>query len=215
MKEELSASWILFDLSGVIAQMFWGPKTEFEINGKTVTRDQLAPLYQTDSYRSFMLGEIDEEKRLQNFLQESQLPLSPDELRQIFKQGQFFIDEIEDLLEELAKIFHLAILTNEGYEWVQLKVKSLRLERFFEAVIESNELGVLKPEEEFFIKALEELRIQPNECKLFVDDQRKNCETAEKLGIPSAVFENTNLFKEKLSERKIWRRELRHHLEGF
>jgi len=195
-------TWILFDLSGVVAQMFWGPKTEFSNSGKILTKDDLKGLYSGDIYRQFMIGEVSEEFHITEYIKRKQLDIPPDEIRNIFKNNQYYIEGIKEFLAILKNNYNLAILTNEGREWVRYKVDSLKLDNYFKTVVESNQLGLLKPDINFYLESLKIINGKPEEC-IFIDDQEKNCLSAEKVGIKSIVFKNISQLKKELSKLNI------------
>ncbi|MBW7997328.1 MAG: HAD family phosphatase [Candidatus Glassbacteria bacterium] len=58
---------------------------------------------------------------------------------------------------------------------------------FFRGQALSWELGVRKPDPEFFRRGLAKFDLDPREC-LFVDDRQENAEAAARLGIRSVVF---------------------------
>lgn len=60
---------------------------------------------------------------------------------------------------------------------------------FFHDMALSYELGALKPEREFYCRALEKLGLNPGEC-LFVDDLEENVAGAEECGIRSVQYRN-------------------------
>ena len=109
-----------------------------------------------------------------------------------------FIDGVPELLERLKRGYSLAVLTNEGREWVEYKIRALGLERYFEFIIESNKLHLLKPSKEIFEKSLEILGAEPEEC-VFIDDKEANCIAAEGIGIRSIHFKDVRSLKEELN----------------
>jgi FMN phosphatase YigB (HAD superfamily) len=58
-----------------------------------------------------------------------------------------------------------------------------RFDRYFL----SYEMGLLKPEPEFFLRLLRELDIHPGDC-VFIDDRAENVESARSIGITALQF---------------------------
>jgi len=62
--------------------------------------------------------------------------------------------------------------------------------------------GVIKPEREYFERALERLNLQPDEV-LFIDDRPENTAAAAVLGIPAAVFSSPEALRGELVGRGL------------
>ena len=62
--------------------------------------------------------------------------------------------------------------------------------RLFDYALLSYELGLCKPDPEFFRSGLERLAISPEEC-VFIDDRKENVEAAQTLGIAGTQFVST------------------------
>lgn len=58
----------------------------------------------------------------------------------------------------------------------------------FRRVFVSCEMGSRKPEEEIYMRALDEGGVKAEDC-LFTDDRRENCDAAERLGMRAVLFE--------------------------
>ena len=109
---------------------------------------------------------------------------------------------MQELLLKLKQNYNLAILTNDGREWVQYKIDALSLTDYFSHIIESNKLHELKPSKRFFEKSLNAINAKPEEC-LFIDDREANCKGARKVGIKSIIFKDLKQLKEQLVSEGI------------
>jgi HAD superfamily hydrolase (TIGR01509 family) len=163
---------------------------------------EIEGLYSGEIYQQFMTGEVSEKHHISEYLKKNKLNVTTNEIRNIFKNNQYYIEGIKELLIALKKKYKLAILTNEGREWVQYKIDSLKLNEYFIKIIESNQLGLLKPDVNFYLRTLETIGARPEEC-LFIDDQEKNCIGAEKARITSIVFKNVSQLKKDLANYAI------------
>ena len=63
--------WILFDLAGVIVQIYFGGKKKIKIDNKIVAAKSLYPLYEGKIYVNFMIGEASEEDVINNFIKKA------------------------------------------------------------------------------------------------------------------------------------------------
>ena len=88
--------------------------------------------------------------------------------------------------------YRIACLSNGSHEWTTYVIKKYGLERLFEQIIISSELGVVKPDPKIYLHALDALKIKPSDC-IFIDDRKENTDAAETLGICSLVFVDTAL----------------------
>ena len=97
------------------------------------------------------------------------------------------IDGMDELIEELK---------NSGYGIYLLSNASLRqheywpripASRFFDGTIISADEGVMKPDAEYYLRALNRFGLKADEC-FFVDDVPSNIEGALYCGIPGAIF---------------------------
>ena len=191
--------WILFDLAGVIVEMYWGNLKRVKINGRIIKTKDLRSIYESKEFFEFMKGDVSEDEVIEVFLRTSRLNLSKNEIKRIMSENIAFIKGMPKILEELKKKYKLSLATNDGREWVQYKIDKLNLKYFFSEVVESNKLKILKQHEGFFQETLKIVKAKPEEC-VFVDDKKRNCEGAERLGIKSIHFKNSRDFKSKLKQ---------------
>lgn len=68
------------------------------------------------------------------------------------------------------------------------------LEKYFDEIVISSEVGMIKPEPEVFKYILQKLDEKPDEC-VFTDDNPNYVNAAKELGIHGLVFKDTASFK--------------------
>ncbi|HUU54631.1 MAG TPA: HAD-IA family hydrolase [Armatimonadota bacterium] len=90
-----------------------------------------------------------------------------------------------DVRESLARVkemgFKMGLISNiSSYRAAWLK--EIELDRYFDAMALSCELGVTKPERAIYLAAVEGLGVKPEEC-VFVDDVPPYVQAARKLGM--------------------------------
>lgn len=97
-------------------------------------------------------------------------------------------DEMWSVAEEFrARGGKTAFLSNGVAEIMARIRKDRPLERWFDAVVVSCELGVVKPDAGIFQLCLERLGTSPGRT-LFVDDRRENTDGAAAVGIVTVTF---------------------------
>lgn len=118
-------------------------------------------------------------------ISEESIPLLASEMVYDYKKYRFFDDAIK-LIPALSSTYKLAVVSDA---WPSLHhvFKEAGLRQYFSAFVISSEIGVTKPHELMYIKALEELALPPEEV-IFVDDNPVHCEGARKIGIPSLLL---------------------------
>ncbi len=85
--------------------------------------------------------------------------------------------------------YRLAIASNNNHFTVEATRKDHpEMLALFGRCYFSCELGVGKPDREFFLRILSDLHADPGEC-LLIDDKEENCEAARALGMQAIRFE--------------------------
>lgn len=109
-------------------------------------------------------------------------------------------DSLVVYVESLIKRgYRVACLSNGSHEWTTYAIKKYGLERLFEQIIISSDLGIVKPDPRIYFHALDALKIKPSDC-IFIDDRSVNTEAAESIGIRSIVFTDTRSLKVQLED---------------
>lgn len=91
------------------------------------------------------------------------------------------------LLEELQGKIRLAMLTNAYDDSVDELDKKVNHKKYFELIIDSSVVGMMKPDKEIFLHTCYKLGLSSEQC-LFVDDDLKNVKAAKKLGFNTVHF---------------------------
>lgn len=97
-----------------------------------------------------------------------------------------FYEDALDLIPELSESYRLAVVSDA---WPSLEnvFRQAGLRDCFSSFIISSIKGVTKSHVLMYKSALEELEVSPSET-IFIDDNIRNCEGAEKLGIRSILL---------------------------
>lgn len=98
-------------------------------------------------------------------------------------------DDSLALLERLAGSgqFLLATLNNESRELNLHRIERFGLKKYFSVFFSSCFLGVKKPDEEIYVKALAISQRAPEEC-VFIDDRALNLDAPNRLGMKTIQF---------------------------
>ncbi|MGE5325919.1 MAG: HAD-IA family hydrolase [Deltaproteobacteria bacterium] len=108
----------------------------------------------------------------------------------MFEQSRPFEDSLA-LIARLAASgkFFMATLNNESRELNLQRIEKFGLKKYFKVFFSSCFLGLKKPDEEIYVKALEISQRSPTEC-VFIDDRALNLDAPRRLGMNPIQFQN-------------------------
>jgi HAD superfamily hydrolase (TIGR01549 family) len=120
----------------------------------------------------------------------SKLGLSPEEdilemIHNLFKRSYIstFYPCTEDVLERLAKRYNVALISNTMSDQPRLLLEETGLDRHFEVIVCSRDLGIRKPNPKIFEYVLERLCVEPGETVHVGDSIEADMEGAVDSGI--------------------------------
>ncbi len=174
---------LLFDLGGVLVH-FAGVGPMLELAGCRVTEKEAWDFWwNSEVVQAFEKGKITRESFAAGVIKALHLNVSE----------EFFIEDFAkwekgpypgalQLLDRLKEKYTLACLTNNNViHWATLHSKS-NIGSKFHRCYKSFELGLLKPDPEFYRYAIRDLQLEPGEI-MFMDDSKNNMEVALALGL--------------------------------
>lgn len=127
------------------------------------------------------------------------------------QQSQFVLDlhtgeglhpGMEALIRHLHAEYTLGILSNWDDRLEHILAERLRIDSYFEAIVNSHRIGAAKPSESAFHQALERLKAEPEEV-LFIDNMERNTQAAERLGMHTHTFSDLPSLVNDLRRREI------------
>ena len=201
MKQYNNISTLIFDLGGVIVDLDLAKCIQnFKDLGLENIEQYLSNFGQKDFFMQFEKGQIG----IPAFRNEIR-KLAGTELSdvQIDKAWCSFLTQIPveklHLLSELKKKYRLLLLSNTNPLHIETAVAAefsktgKTMQDFFDKCYLSYEMGMVKPDVEIFEALLADAQVKAEEC-LFLDDGKKNIDTAAALGIQTYwVKPNENL----------------------
>ncbi len=152
----------------------------------------------------FETGEIPLSEYLQRTVFYRERPFTREEFKKfIFEQSQPLPDSLA-LLGQIAatKKYFIAALNNESFEINEYRIHTFHLRAYFDAFFSSCYLGVRKPDDGIYRRALSISQREPAEC-MFIDDRGLNLECAKELGMHTVHFRNANQLRENLAKYGI------------
>lgn len=109
-----------------------------------------------------------------------------------------------DVLRRLAqaKKYLISSLNNESREMNAYRIQKFGLRRYFDVFLSSCYLGVRKPDEAIYRRALDITQRKGEEC-LFIDDRALNLECAAELGMRTIQFKDAAQLERELKGLNI------------
>ena len=173
-------SLLLFDLGGVLIE-----NSGFErlnvLLPEPIRIDALKKRWLASSLvRRFELGHIPADEFAERFVADWEFSCSPEEfLEEFVSWPKGFYPGAQKLLADLRQVHRVGCLSNSNVlHWEKFG----GLEGHFDVALSSHVLGVIKPDQECFERALHVCGVEANEV-LFFDDSIANVLGARRLGI--------------------------------
>lgn len=124
-------------------------------------------------YHRFVRGEIPAERFWQGMV--------PDEQRaQQAYLERFELNDGFEIVYELRNHYTLAVLSEVPVEWGDYLVKKFQLDRIFDVMVLSGEVGLTKPDIQIFQILMD--RVGKDRTYCFIDDNHENLAVASTLG---------------------------------
>ncbi len=121
------------------------------------------------------------------------------EVTKIYRSNVVEMPHMLDLLKQLkeGKRYKIVLLAGDGVEGIIFKRKKFQLDKYFDKIICTSDLGIHKDNKKFYEISLQMIKAEPEEC-LFIDDNKKFIATAESLGIKTIRFQGARKLKREL-----------------
>jgi putative hydrolase of the HAD superfamily len=188
---------LLFDLGGVLID-FSGYD---ELSGSLSETERAAVRRRwidCESVRLFECGAITADEFANRFLAEWPLEIEPNEFLRMFESWfRGLYPGAARLLRRLSEHFRLACLSNTNELHTALDRRAVG--EYMERCFFSNELGLIKPQQEIFEHVARELGVPPHRIAYF-DDTEVCVEAAERAGMSAYLVEGIAELEQRLAE---------------
>ncbi len=108
-------------------------------------------------------------------------------------------EELFEFIAELKPTYKIGLLSNTGAGSAEQYLPKNEAAKYFDDIVLSYEVGMVKPDPAIFTFAAERLGVQPNEC-IFVDDSAKNCAAAKSTRMHAILYTDFNIFKDEIEK---------------
>ncbi len=197
---------IIFDLGNVILTNDWhhdySEQYDTYSDSFGISYDDMERGWKA-AWPQFHIGQITEEEFWAKFLRTAGAKNIDIELaKKLWRRYQKPIENMLDFLFKLKQHYKLAALANISKEWLDYKREKYNLDSYFNVIVSSGYSGIAKPDRRIYELALQKLGVRPEEC-LFIDDSEKNVAIAQKLGIPTVIFQGQKDIESKFRKLGI------------
>lgn len=190
---------VLFDLGGVIVRTdFQSPRQRLADRLGIDYDDLVRLVFDSETSRTASLGGISEEEHWQAVARRLNRPKEAEALRDEFFAGDVLDRSLVDFLRSLRPRYKTGLLSNAWSGLRQYVIKQ-RFDDAFDTMIISAEVGMMKPQAEIYLLALERLGVRPPQA-LFVDDFEENVEGAQAVGMSAILFRDAAQTIEKIRQ---------------
>lgn len=149
----------------------------------------------------FEKGLISEMELARKFFKDGR-PFDLEGLKICMKRGYSYLDGVEELLHELKQNnYEMHAFTNYPI-WYEIIEDKLKISTYLSWTFCSCVIGKMKPDLNFYLEVLRQLKVDPGNC-IFIDDRTRNVEAAVEVGITGLHFKNANLLRNDLSQMGI------------
>ncbi len=122
---------------------------------------------------------------------------SADEIFAEMKASAKVDHDIVAMIEQLHDSYKLGLLSNAPSNFIRSLLREDDIERHFDEIIISSEVGMTKPNPEIFQLILGRLQVPASEA-LFIDDNENHIRASEAIGIKGVVYTNATALKAEL-----------------
>lgn len=156
---------------------------QFILDRHALVLDKDAEIACFEDYYTYILNEYNSSLDIPTLAYELAVDLTTNPLKYAF------FEDSKPVISELSKQFKIA-LVSDAWPSMRMIYDYNDMTKYFDCMVISSELGILKPNPIMYTTALEKLNLKPEEC-VFLDDNISNCIGAKKLGItPILVSRN-------------------------
>lgn len=180
---------IIFDLGGIFIQI---DTKQFlrelcEKFDSLSERDVLNVLIRSDHYSQYEKGSIDSYTFYERVRDKLGGNFSFPFFKKIWQHIFSPIQSMIDLLPQFKSMYQLVLLSNTNAMHMEYIEKEYPFFHYFDHIIYSYEIGMIKPEKQIFRYTLNKIGCDAKEC-VFIDDTDENVQSAEEYGIRSYRF---------------------------
>lgn len=125
-----------------------------------------------------------------------------DEIKREFDTVERIDYEAIKLIVVLKANYKIGIISNASSDFIRKILRRNDLEKYFDDIVVSGEVGIIKPNKQIYEIALNRLQLNPSEA-VFIDDNKFCIDGAEVVGMTGVLFESAAQAERKLRELDV------------
>jgi epoxide hydrolase-like predicted phosphatase len=175
---------VIFDFGGVLMKTVdYSPRHQWDDRLSLPHGSVEKAVHNAESWAQAQIGKIPIKIYWENVAQRLNLSIQQvNQLARNFYSGdQLDVDLIEYIQQLRESGFAVGLLSNDSVE-LRPRLKNLNIEKLFDPLIISAEIGVMKPDARAYQTVLEKLDCSAD-MTIFIDDRQENVDGAAALGI--------------------------------
>lgn len=174
-------------------------------------------VFRTDSYKAWLLknglertgvyaeasilsdkGKINSDEFYRQISEATGRTVTPEEL----DRSAVLNTDMVDFARRLRGTYRTSLLSNAPGDFLRRLLDKYNLNDIFDYILISGETGLIKPHADSFQNALRVMNVRADEV-LFIDDNVRNVQSAERIGIRSVAFTSVDQLKKDLELMEI------------
>lgn len=125
------------------------------------------------------------------------LDMSLEEYVDTLRAGQIKNTVLLEYIEELKSSYKIGLLSNVAKNGLSRHFTDEELDRYFDVVVESGDIGFAKPNAQAYEITADRLGVRLDEC-IMIDDQDDYCEGAKRVGMKAIKYESLQQIKQDI-----------------
>lgn len=188
---------IIFDLEKVLLDSWHKILDYRQLN--SVSKSKFYEFDTSDVRKNFHLGKITEEEFLNRFIEFVGANVAVEELKSLIRESLTLYPDVLQIVKSIRNNHRVVLASNFSKEWSKYVTEKYEFIKFFDALFFSCDVGIRKPDVQFYSKILNEFNVTPEEC-IFIDDKERNITGAESLGMKTILYKNAENLKNELKK---------------
>lgn len=184
---------VIFDCFGVLIGR--GFDNTYRIAGGDPARDRT---FIASTLGQINLGTMTEDEFRTTMAR--QLGIGLEDWNQATKNAHILNTDLLTYIVQLHGTYKTAILSNANKGILDREVGKDWLQKAFDEIVVSAEVGIVKPDERIYQLVVDRLGVTPKDC-LYIDDRENFLIPARQLGMSAILYENFDQIKHDISEQ--------------
>lgn len=183
---------IIFDCFGVVVT--YGFHAAFTAMGGDIEKDRVML---QDLFGLYNKGQVSDDELLASL--GSHLGIEPAQVKESLAKDEHLDVQLLKHIVGLKKQYKIGLLSNIGRGGAERYFAGVDTNQYFDDMVLSGEVGMVKPDARIFELAAERLGVEPQAC-VFVDDSQRNCEAASEVGMRTVVYTSFDQYKREIEQ---------------